>query len=240
MTTHPLQIARLTKSIELSDQTKHLEFEIPEVESFDFKAGQFVSIREQRADGKWITRAYSVASAPRRNCFDVCLNRVESGFMSNYLCDIAVGTEVHFHGPHGLFMLREHRQDALFISTGTGVAPFRAMAQWLFADPARNAGHCFWMVYGTRYPKDIYYREEFERMAAEHPNFHYVVTLSRAQEEWKGYRGYVQERVREIVGKRTDMQAYICGLNDMVSATRDLLQNEIGWDRKQIFYERYD
>ena len=48
MTTHPLQIARLTKSIELSDQTKHLEFEIPEVECFDFKPGQFVSIREQR------------------------------------------------------------------------------------------------------------------------------------------------------------------------------------------------
>jgi ferredoxin-NADP reductase len=42
------------------------------------------------------------------------------------------------------------------------------------------------------------------------------------------------------VGNRTDMQTYICGLNDMVSATRDLLQNEIGWDRKQIFYERYD
>ena len=67
MTTHPLQIARLAKSIELSDQTKHLEFEIPGVECFDFKPGQFVSIREQRPDGKQITRAYSVASAPRRN-----------------------------------------------------------------------------------------------------------------------------------------------------------------------------
>ena len=56
--------------------------------------------------------------------------------------------------------------------------------------------------------------------------FNYVVSLSRAQEDWTGHRGYVQDRVREIVGKRTDMQAYICGLNDMVSATRDLLQNE--------------
>ncbi len=128
------------KSIELSDQTKHLEFEIPGVESFDFKPGQFVSIREQRADGKLITRAYSVASAPRRNQFDICLNRVENGFMSNYLCDIAVGTAVNFHGPHGLFVLREYRQDALFISTGTGVAPFRAMAQWLFADPRATPG----------------------------------------------------------------------------------------------------
>ena len=240
MATHPIQLAQLTMSIELSDQTKHLEFEVLGQENFDFKAGQFVSIREPRPDGKVITRAYSVASAPRRNCFDVCLNRVENGFMSNYLCDLDVGAEVHFHGPHGLFVLREHRQDALFIATGTGIAPFRAMAQWLFADPARNAGHCFWLVYGTRYEKDVYYAEEFQRLAAAHPNFHYVVTLSRAQQEWTGRRGYVQERVREIVGNRQDMQAYICGLNDMVTAVRELLQNDCGWDRKQSVYERYD
>jgi len=240
MPTHPIQVARLTSSTELSDQTKHLEFEIPGMQQFDFKPGQFVSLRAPRADGKLITRAYSVASAPRDNCFDVCLNRVENGFMSNYLCDLEPGAQVDFHGPHGLFVLREHRQDALFIATGTGIAPFRAMVQWLFADPARNAGHCFWLIYGTRYPKDIYYGEEFRRTAAAHPNFNYIVTLSRAPEEWTGRRGYVQERVREVVGNRRDMQAYICGLNDMVTATRELLQNELGWDRRQIFYERYD
>jgi ferredoxin-NADP reductase len=240
MATHLIHQARLTKSVELSDQTKHLEFEIPAMQEFPFKPGQFVSITAPRADGKLITRAYSVASAPRANCFDVCLNRVEEGFMSNHLCDLEPGTVVDFHGPHGLFVLREHRQDALFIATGTGIAPFRAMAQWLLADPARHAGHCFWLIYGTRYEKDIYYEEEFRRMAAEHPNFRYVVTLSRPQQEWSGRRGYVQERVREIVGNRQDMQAYICGLNDMVTATRELLQNECGWDRKQIVYERYD
>lgn len=238
---HPIHIARLTKSICLSDKTKHLEFEIPEMERFDFKAGQFVSVREPRHDGKFITRAYSIASPPRaNNTFDLCLNRVDEGFMSNYLCDLNEGAEVHFHGAHGLFALREYRQDAVFIATGTGIAPFRSMAQWLFACAERNRNHSFWLVYGTRYPADIYYREEFERMAATYPNFHYVVTLSRAGEDWTGSRGYVQERVREIVGNRKDMQAYICGLNDMISANRKLLSEELGWDRKQIIYERYD
>jgi ferredoxin-NADP reductase len=45
--------------------------------------------------------------------------------------------------------------------------------------------------------------------------------------------------VKEIVGSRSDMHAYICGLDRMVSANRDLLKS-LGWDRKSIRYEKYD
>lgn len=236
-----LLTARLTRSVLLSEKTKHLEFEINDIERFEFVAGQFVSIKEPKSDGKFVTRAYSIASPPRHNgSFDLCLNRVENGFMSNYLCDLEEGAEVHLHGPHGHFVLHPERKDTVFISTGTGVAPFRSMAQWLMDAPENHQGRHFWLVYGTRYPDDIYYREEFEDLAAKHPNFHYVVTLSRAPESWTGLRGYVQEHVREIVAGRTDMEAYICGLNDMVSSVRTLLKEEMGWDRKQIVYERYD
>ncbi len=236
-----LQTARLTRSVVLSGKTKHLEFEVQGVERFDFMPGQFVSVREPKQDGKFVTRAYSIASPPRGdNTFDLCLNRVDEGFMSNYLCDLEPGAEVHFHGPHGHFVLHPERRDSLFIGTGTGVAPFRGMVQWLLADPSRHNDRTFWLVYGTRYPEDIYYREEFEKLAASSPNFKYVVTLSRAPEHWSGPRGYVQERVREIVNGRKDMEAYICGLNDMVSANRKMLKEELGWDRKQIVYERYD
>ena len=231
--------ARLIESFEIAPEVRHFVFETPDVARLDFLPGQFVSFTQSIQD-KRITRAYSIASPPDdTNRFALCLNRVQDGFMSNYLCDLAEGAEVHFHGPHGLFVLREHRQDAVFISTGTGVAPFRSMVQWLLAC-SDNRNHSYWLVYGTRYPEDIYYREEFENMAVRHPNFHYEVTLSRAKEDWTGKRGYVQERVREIVGNRTDMQAYICGLNDMVLANRNLLKDELGWDRKQIVYERYD
>lgn len=233
--------ARLKRGTILSERTKHLEFEICDLDRFDFVAGQFLSIREPKPDGKEITRAYSIASPPRGdNTFDLCLNRVDEGFMSNYLCDLNEGDEIHLQGPHGHFVLRDQRLDSIFIATGTGIAPFRGMAHWLFSDPARAEGRQFWLVYGTRYAEDIYYREEFERIAAANPNFHYIVTLSRGDADWQGARGYVQDHVRQIVGERKDMEAYICGLNAMVSANRDLLKNQVGWDRKQIVYERYD
>ena len=51
-------------------------------------------------------------------------------------------------------------------------------------------------------------------------------------------RGYVQEHVSGIVSARTDMHAYICGLDKMVTANRVLLK-QLGWDRKSILYEKY-
>ncbi len=232
--------ARLCRSENLSDRTKHLEFEIPGLERFEFQPGQFVSIREPRPDGKHVTRAYSLASPPRGdNTFDLCLNRVDEGFMSNYLCDLPPGAEAHIHGPYGHFVLKPDRRDSIFVATGTGVAPFRGMIQWLFANPSRQQGHQFWLVYGTRNEKDIYYRDEFEKIAAEHPNFRYIITLSRPTDDWRGPRGYVQERVREIVSEHPDVEAYICGLSTMVFANREMLKS-LGWDRHRIVVERYD
>jgi ferredoxin-NADP reductase len=236
-----LLTAVLTKSILISPDSKHLEFKVEGRDQFPFVAGQFVSIKQPRPDGKMHTRAYSIASPPRTDgTFDICLNRVDNGFMSNWLCDIEEGTVVNFHGPHGLFVMREPRHDAVFIATGTGIAPFRSMVQWLFADPERNHDRQIWLVFGTRYEHGIYYADEFRQIESEHPNFHYVATLSRCKEEWQGCRGYVQDHVREIVRGRTGTLAYICGLNDMVDANRKMLMDEMGWDRKQIVFERYD
>jgi len=233
--------ARLNKSILLSPQTKHLELGVKGLDEFRFTPGQFVSIKHPKPDGKEHTRAYSIASSPRSDAtFDLCLNRVDEGFLSNWLCDLEEGATFEFHGPHGLFTLREPREDSVFIATGTGIAPIRGMLHWLFEQPERNRGHEFWLVFGTRYEHSIYYRGEFEAIARENPNFHYVPTLSRGGDEWQGRRGYVQDHVREIVSGRSGMQAYICGLHQMVNANRELLKNEIGWDRKQIVFERYD
>ncbi len=240
---HKITTARLTHSILLSERTKHLEFQVEDASQFHFIPGQFISVREPRSDGKVLTRAYSLASEPRSDAtFDLCLNRVDEGFMSNYLCDLEPGAQVHFHGPHGHFVLRDPLHDSIFVATGTGVAPLRGMVQWLFQHPERYGGREFWLVYGTRYPDDIYYREEFEEIAKRHPNFHYIITLSRAGDEWQGARGWVQDRVREIVKAHPDreLDAYICGLNQMVSGVRTLLKEEFGWDRKRIVYERYD
>ena len=128
--------------------------------------------------------------------------------------------------------------------------------------PTAAGGKDIWLVYGTRYETDIYYQKDFEALAARHPNFHYLVTLSRPQPSWTGLRGHVQEHISRIIEERAarlgqvlpqtppdpsippaelsfDIYAYICGLNFMVSSVRDLLSN-YGWHRKQIVFERYD
>jgi ferredoxin-NADP reductase len=261
--------ARLEKKdcISESSQCYHFEFVLDALESFPFTAGQFISAVATDQNGKQQTRAYSIASAARANRFDLCVNRVEGGFFSNHLADLTdlePGATVQVHGPHGHFILNQPVTDAILIATGTGIAPMRGFAQWLFPEngPDRSNGKDIWLVYGTRYETEIYYQAEFEALAAKHPNFHYLVTLSRAKHDWTGLRGYVQTYVAKIVQERAarlglppiqpevdpsipkadlkfDIYSYICGLNNMVAGVRDTLAG-LGWHRKQIVFERYD
>ena len=237
------------------------------MENFHYAPGQFISAVAEDQNGKMQTRAYSIASAASGNRFELCVNRVEEGFFSNHLADLPdlpVGSTIQIHGPHGHFVLQEPITDSILVATGTGIAPMRAFTQWLFpADgPDRSNGKQIWLVYGTRYETDIYYKNEFEALAARVPNFHYLPTLSRAQDSWNGLRGHVQVHVSKIVEERAarlgltlpqaevdpaippkdlrfDIYTYICGLNFMVSGVRELLAG-YGWHRKQIVFERYD
>ncbi len=232
--------AVLRGAAELAPGTKHFEWEVISPGRFDFLAGQFISLRVKR-NGEQYTRPYSIASAPRREpLFDLCLNRVPCGFVSNYLCDLAVGAEIEFSGPHGNFAVRQPiDRDLVFIATGTGIAPIRGMLADLLARKLANDRQ-IWLLFGVRYPETILYRKEFESWAAAHPNFHFTPTLSRAPAAWQGHTGHVQEQLRHLFAGRTDFAAYICGLRAMVEKVRGILKREFGLDRKQIHAERYD
>ena len=185
-----LYTARLLRKDCISEvaQCYHFLFSVESLETFPYLPGQFVSAVAPDENGKQQTRAYSIASAPSGNQFELCVNRVENGFFSNHLADLPdlpVGSTIQIHGPHGHFVLQEPITDSIFVATGTGIAPMRGYAQWLFpADgPDRSNGKEIWLVYGTRYETDIYYHDEFEALAQRVPNFHYLPTLSRAQPE---------------------------------------------------------
>jgi ferredoxin-NADP reductase len=261
--------ARLAHKVCISEvaQCYHFQFVIDAVENFHYQPGQFVSAMAEDENGKMQTRAYSISSAPRGNCFELCVNRVEEGFFSNHLADLPdlpVGATIELHGPHGHFVLQEPITDSIFVATGTGVAPMRAFTQWLFPSdgPDRSNGKDIWLVYGTRHETDIYYQDEFEALAKRVPNFHYLPTLSRALDNWTGLRGHVQVHISKIIEERAarlgqplpaqpvdpaipapdlkfGIYAYICGLNFMVSGVRELLAG-FGWHKKQIVFERYD
>src|SRR5947207_15101922 len=106
MTERRTYTAELKRAVQLSPETRHLEFAIPGLERFDFIPGQFLSLLATNHEGREITRAYSIASAPSNNShFDLCLNRIHDGLFSNFLCNMHEGETIRFPRPHALFTL---------------------------------------------------------------------------------------------------------------------------------------
>lgn len=217
----------------------HFEFEVPGVEDFPFTPGQFVSVID-RENGKEITRAYSIASPRGGNKFALCLNRVPDGIVSRWLFELSPGDEVEIHEPLGYFTLRHPGRRAVFVATGTGIAPFRSM---LLDHLPRTQPHIT-LLFGVRYEEGLLYRDELEQLAAEHSNFRFMPTITRPTANWHGRMGRVQMHMDEALAihapeELSNIDVYICGLKEMVDDVRKELKQR-GFDRKQIIYEKYD
>jgi CDP-4-dehydro-6-deoxyglucose reductase len=231
--------ARLIEFREIAPGVRHFEFEALGVERLDFVPGQFTSFTDV-IGGKEITRAYSLASAPSgTNRFDLCLNRVEHGHLSPRLFEMQPGDRMKMRQPLGLFVLRQPPRDSVFVATGTGVAPFRSILQAQL-NPSSPA---ITLLFGVRYESHLLYSEELKEMARRYPQFRFWPTLTRPDERWKGRQGRVQAHLAEAAGeigeRRGDLDFYLCGLKEMVDDVRSILKS-MGFDRKQIFYEKYD
>ena len=226
--------ARLISATDLAPGIRHFEFEALDTDAFAFVPGQFISLKHDVAS-KQITRAYSLASPPRGNRFDLCLNLVPHGLFSAHLFTLKPGAEIEFSTPLGYFTVRDPSRDLLFIATGTGVAPFRSMV-WSHLDKIRSRVS---LLFGTRYEEAILYRAEFEEGTRKYENFSYWPTLTKAGATWQGRTGRVQAHLEEALAGRMDIDIYLCGLKEMVDDVRNRLKQS-GYDRKQIIYEKYD
>lgn len=227
--------ATLVESHELAPEVRHFVFQAPEVKQLRFKPGQFVSF-EETLDGKKITRAYSIASLPAGNRFELCLNLVHEGHFSPHLFAMKPGDSVEMTDPLGFFVVRNPSKDAVFVATGTGIAPFRSMAPDYLMHPQAKE---LTLVFGARHERTIYYRHEFEALAERYSHFRFWPTLSRPEPSWSGRTGHVQLHLLEAIGARRDLDVYICGLKTMVDDIRAILK-QMGFDRKQIIFEKYD
>lgn len=211
-----------------------------------FEAGQWVSLALPSEDmpGGELRRAYSIASAPDGSPrFAVAVTHVEGGPGSTMLHEMELGTEIPVIGPQGFFTRPlDESGPSLFICTGTGYTPLRSI---LMDALARGEKRALWVVVGNRSETDIIYGDELDAMVTAHPNVRADYTLSRAPSSWTGRTGYVQAHVRELwteMARRDEgmAHAYICGLQRMVGAVRDLLRKDMGLLREQVHSERYD
>lgn len=232
----------IIKKIEdASPTTKRFWLEVEGVDSFDFKAGQFITMDlpiGERRNQRW--RSYSIASAPDgSNVLELCIVHLDGGLASGWLFNEAkIGTSIKFKGPDGTFTLPESLENELvLICTGTGVAPFRSMIWEVFNQKIPHKG--IHLIFGTRTADGILYKDEFESLAQKMPEFRYSVALSR--EEQKGYHhGYVHDiYLKNYEAKRPDVTFYLCGWTKMVDEAVANLIVKMGYERGHVKYELY-
>jgi CDP-4-dehydro-6-deoxyglucose reductase len=227
----------------LSANVRELVFERATGEPFDFVAGQWISLVLPLPEGE-ARRAYSIASPPDGTArFSVAVTRVTTGAGSRFLHDLPEGGLLRAIGPQGFFTRpRGTRHPALFVGTGTGITPLRSMIKDALASGDDSP---LTLVFGVRHEDDRLYLDELEELAQKHPTFRFACSLSQPKTEWSGLRGYVQTHVekawRELEGANAGApHAYVCGLERMVGAVRDVLRKQMNVPRQQVHSERYD
>src|SRR5665647_2858426 len=136
MSIEPWRTGKVIKIEQQTYNTRRFFIQVPELETFDFKPGQFVTLDlpiHEKRNKRW--RSYSIASWPDgTNVFELCIVLLEDGEGTPYLFnEVKEGTQLTFRGPVGVFTLHEenYEKDLFLICTGTGIAPFRSMVQYI-------------------------------------------------------------------------------------------------------------
>ncbi len=231
---------------DLTSTVKEFTFSVPH--DFVFYPGQFATILFE-VDGKKYRRPYSIASTPleahEKKHIRLCIKEVVGGPGTIFLWSRKVGDIVNMLGPLGVFVIKDEQRSGplVFISTGTGVAPFTSM----IADLLDNGfAHNITLFCGYRH--ELLYHKQLCNFAQKYNNFNYHPTLSQpADAGYTGKRGRVQEHITAEINTITDEQIpsaattnyYICGLYEMIEQTaRALADTKI--PRENIHFERYD
>jgi CDP-4-dehydro-6-deoxyglucose reductase len=218
----------------ISPSVRHLVLRTEDGGPFTYLPGQWLKLYLPGLE-----RDYSIASAPsasRPDRVELIVTQVEGGPGSTALHHLPLGAVLDTLGPNGLFVREdtERAHPALYVATGTGLAPLRAMIE---DGLARGESVPRTLLFGARTEADLLFRAELEALAAR-GLLRYEPTLSRAEAAWPGRRGHVQAHLRELVVPGAHI--YICGLSRMITEVRAVLRAELGLPRTQVHSERYD
>ena len=187
-------------------------------------------------------RLYSIASTRHGDDFagntvSLCVRQLQyekegqtiNGVCSTYLCDIKPGDKVKITGPVGKEMLLPTDEDAniVMLATGTGIAPMRAYLRRMFEPTEREKNNWnfkgkAWLFMGAPKSANLLYEEDLQRYLDNYPeNFKYTKAISREQQNSKGGRMYIQDRVLESANELFNLiedektHIYLCGLKGM-------------------------
>ena len=212
--THPCRIQELERP---APTVIKVTLRLPPAAELRFHAGQYIDIIGHAG----LRRSYSIANAPREDrLIELHIREVPGGAMSEYWFKSAKeGDLLRLYGPLGTFFLRDvENKDLLFLATGTGIAPVKAMLEGLAG--LKSKPRSIAIYWGNRYDSDFYWQPS--RLPPEH---RFVPVLSRPDDRWAGARGHVQQVLAEQAPSWDNAAVYACGSEAMIdSARRSLLQ----------------
>ena len=227
-------------------RVQHITFDLSGGDPhLEYVEGQSIGIVPAGEDAKGKPhklRLYSIASTRHGdnledNTVSLCVRHLQyekdgetiNGVCSTYLCDVEPGTKVKITGPVGKEMLLPEDEEAnvIMLATGTGIAPMRTYLRRMFEPKEREEnGWKFrgkaWLFMGAPKTANLLYDEDFLHYEREYPdNFRYTKAISREQQNPKGGRMYIQDRVSEHAEEIFSMiedpktHVYMCGLRGM-------------------------
>lgn len=226
---------------DLSPNTKSFLLALDDPKSFDFRAGQFITLDlpiGEKRNQRW--RSYSIANDPSGSrLLELCVVKLENGLASEFLFhELKIGDFIKFKGPEGGFVLPDPiDHDMVMICTGTGIAPFRSMLWDLFRS---NKPHKkLHLIFGTRTEEGILYKNELEFFSRNLDGFEYSVALSREKSD-AFYQGYVHRIYQEKYSEtKDDIKFYLCGWTAMIDEAVVNLVAKMKYKPEQVKYELY-
>lgn len=212
--TLPCRIDTVTR---LADNVVEVILRVPPTSKLHYLPGQYLDVIGEGG----LRRSYSIANAPRADGkLELQIREVEQGSMSKYWFGSAKSNDLlRLEGPLGTFCLRDKDASTLvFLATGTGIAPVKAILEQLLSNPELVAGKQVLIYWGGRTPADIYWAPRLEGL-----NATFIPVLSRATTDWQGRTGYIQAALLEDGIDLTHAVVYACGSEDMIHSAREAL-----------------
>jgi Na+-transporting NADH:ubiquinone oxidoreductase subunit F len=229
---------------------KYADFDIQEEYRGDwdkFNMWRFVSKVDEP-----VIRAYSMASYPDEKGvvkFNIRVaspppnsNDIPPGKMSSFVFNLKPGDKVTVYGPFGEFFARDTENEMVFVGGGAGMAPMRSHIFDLLKRLKSQRKITFW--YGARSMREAFYVEEFDKLAAENPNFKWHLALSDPlpEDNWTGYKGFIHNVLYDNYLKDhpapEDCEFYMCGPPMMNSAVIKMLL-DLGVERENIMLDDF-
>lgn len=211
------QVCRISSLEKLAPDVIKVVLRLPPNAIFNFIPGQYIDVIGPGG----IRRSYSLANAPKTDgTLELHIRAVKKGEMSHYwFSQSAANDLLRLNGPLGTFFLRNIAQrDLIFLATGTGIAPIKAMLEALPNLSADQQPRSITVLWGARHQSDLYI--DITKLPCTHS---YIPVLSRADVTWQGQRGYVQDALLRHMPDLRNAVVYACGSDAMINGAKNTL-----------------